>query len=100
MRETTNAYDQYAVLVYDTTNGQNVGRIPLGLSSVISNAITERSLARSTVFSMGTLRHDGPQRGGGPKIECVYLLEFNEGVDIGRIAALLHDELHSDNIFL
>lgn len=101
MRETNNAYDPRAIIVYDSTNGRHVGRVPRGLNGLLHTWISSNTLARSTLFWTGEFQHDGQVRGGGPKLKCVYLLEFNsENFNLPHVAQQLHDVLQTDDLFL
>ena len=63
--------------------------------------ISSNTLACSTLLCTAKFQHDGQVTGGGPKLKCVYLLEFNsENFHLPNVAQLLHDVLQTDDIFL
>jgi hypothetical protein len=74
MRETNNTYDPRAIIVYDSTNGHLVGRVPQGLQSLIYDWILNSNMARLSLFCTGVFQ----VQGGGPKLKCVYLLEYSK----------------------
>jgi hypothetical protein len=101
MRETNNTYDPRAIIVYDSTNGHLVGRVPQGLQSLIYDWILNNNIARSSLFCTGEFQHDGQVQGGGPKLKCVYLLEFNtENFHLPQVAQQLHEVLQTNDLYM
>lgn len=99
-RETNNPFDSNAVLVRSSVNGTAAGRVPRGLSNVISQNLQSGMLVHASAFYTGEMQHDGPRQGGGPKLICVYLLECDRHVNLPQLAANIRQFVEEDNMFL
>jgi hypothetical protein len=77
--ETNNPYDPWAVLV-KMPDGQTVGRVPAGLSQIFSQGLQNGTIICAESLYMGTMRHDGSRRGGGPKLNCIYVVEITSNI--------------------
>lgn len=98
-REVNNPHDPMAVLVQDA-NGRAVGRVPLGLSGVISESMRRGVVARSTVLYTGQMQHDGIRRGGGPKLVCVYMLELERHANLPEISRSIKQYVDESCMYL
>lgn len=77
----------------------DLGRVPLGLSQVISQGFQHGYIASGVAFYTGHVLQDGPMRGGGPKLQAAYLLEMTQA-HLFSTADDIHVHLRNDNIFL
>ena len=59
--------------------GRVVGRVPRGISKIISEGLRDGALHRAVCFYRGGFLHRGPVRGGGPQLKAVYCLYLSRG---------------------
>ena len=90
VREPQNPYDKKAIKVlvphHDNTSRNNakehqhtVGRVSRKLTNVIADLLDSGEITHLTVFFKGTMHHGmSTDFGEGPKLECIYFLEFQK----------------------
>lgn len=109
--ETNNPYDRFACLVkapaQDHLQGRYIefsvvafGRVPKNICNVISVDKRKQILLRARSIYLGHMVHDGQQRGGGPKLVCMYLLEYKNNVNIYEVGNHLRRYVNEDFIFM
>ncbi|XP_052681696.1 uncharacterized protein LOC128162503 [Crassostrea angulata] len=109
--ETNNPYDRFACLVkapaqdhlqgrYLEFSGVTFGRVPKNICNVISVDKRKQILLRARCVFLGHMVHDGQQRGGGPKLVCMYLLEYRNNVNIHEVGNHLRRYVNEDFIFM
>ena len=67
-------------LVRDILN-KSVGRVPANITSIIASGLDDGSILHAHAVYTGSMIHDGPDIGGGPKLQCIYFLEIDIGVN-------------------
>ena len=93
-QERNNRLDPHAVVI--RTMQVIVGRLPAGLSRIMyCNGV-------ETVWCIytGRMRHDGPVRGGGPKLICFYVVEINIEETLLTNANLVSQYVDENSMFL
>lgn len=109
--ETNNPYDRFTCLVkapaqdhlqgrYIEFSGVAFGRVPKNICNVISVDKRKQILLRARCIYLGHMVHDGQQRGGGPKLVCMYLLEYKNNVNIYEVGNHLRRYVNQDFIFM
>ena len=79
-----------------------IGRVPSGLCSFFSVGLTANHyIERVEAVYTGHMLHDGPVRGGGPKLQCAYIITFSQHAPVVRLLDYLHyrRQIASDDIF-
>ena len=88
------------MLVKDS-DGNVIGRVPKDICNVISiQDLVHHSVVRAHCIFTGEMVMDGPIVGGGPKLKCVYLVEYRQNVNILTIAEHLHRKLDENDFCL
>lgn len=98
-REIGNRHDQYAVLIKQN-DGAEVGRVPREVSKVISQGLLLGHIVDAMVIYTGQMRHDGPVRGGGPKLCAAYLLKLRNVPSVMHVASELKEKLNENDMFM
>lgn len=76
-------------------------RVPKHICNVISVGMrTHQTLLRASCIYLGHMVHGGQRVGGGPKIVCMYLLEYSSRHNIAEVANHLRRYVNEDFIFL
>ena len=60
--------------------GKSCGRMPMALSDVLGPAMDNGKVDMVKSFYLGEMEHAGPERGGGPKLKCIYLIKARQEV--------------------
>ena len=81
--------------------GQTIGRVPANLSAFIKTNLNLHNLLKVKAFFTGHIIHGGVMRGGGPKLECAYVLTYPRNAPYQD---MFHDLFHhcripSSNLF-
>jgi hypothetical protein len=99
--ESSNIYDRWAVTAVQDDMGNVIGRVPKNICNIISiSQSVHHTLVRAICIYTGEMLHDPPVEGGGPKLKCVYLVEFLPNVNLQSIAEQLNRHLEDDDFFL
>lgn len=75
--ETDNRFDRWAVLV-KMQDGRSVGRMPAEICRTIHQGLRSGATSSTECIFLGEMQHDGPVRGGGPKLVVAYLVEVTQ----------------------
>lgn len=110
--EPTNPFDRFACIVKGPSQEQTplrfrahsdvvFGRVPKHICNVISVGMrTHQTLLRASCIYLGHMVHGGQGVGGGPKLVCMYLLEYNSRENITEVANHLRRYVNEDFICL
>ena len=80
--------------------GQVIGRVPKDICNVIHIGMeVHRSIKHAGCVFTGEIIHGGQVQGGGPALECFYLLEVKDG-QLSDNGNALRERIQSDNIWL
>ena len=71
--------------------GKMIGRVPSKICKVLSTNIENGNIIHCHAIFTGNIIHDGPIIGGGPKLECFYILQIVNS----EILAKVKEELTS-----
>ena len=97
--EPGNRVDRWAVLVKDD-HGHTIGSVPKDICNIISvQSLVHHSVVWVVCVFMGEMVIHGVG-GGGPKLKCVYLVQYNLNVNLHSIADHLHRHVDGDDICL
>ena len=79
-REPENKYDKNAIRIVES-NGITVGRMPRKCCEIVSPYIDGNDIILTSVFYKGKMSHGNSEDFGlGPKLVCVYFLEFKDSL--------------------
>ncbi|XP_062576728.1 uncharacterized protein LOC134238617 [Saccostrea cucullata] len=101
--EPGNRFDQFACLVKGPgeDNSTTYGRVPKNICNVISLGLgRHNALLRASCFYMGHMVHDGQRVGGGPKLVCMYVLEYKDNVDVYEVANHLRRYVNENLMYM
>lgn len=102
--EPENRYDNLAVLVKEENSNQIIGRVPRYICNTISLGFrVSKKLIRALCLYTGTHHNEGPIQGGGIKLHCVYVLEYEPSTlmqEIVQVAGFLKDHVPDNCIYL
>ncbi len=84
-----------------TVAGRDVGRVPKHICTIISKGLREGWLKRAVAVHIGGFVHDGPTKGGGPKLKCVYMLyvKNTSPVSVPFIATFLKPHIDTTKLY-
>lgn len=84
-----------------THEGATIGHVPRNICGIISTGIrVHHILTRTVCVYTGGLIHDGPIRGGGVKLPCIYLLYFVNSDALQRVGLRIKEYIPDDCLFL
>ena len=58
------------------------------------------TIVDAMVIYTGQMRHDGPVRGGGPKLCAAYLLKLRNVPSVMHVASELKEKLNENDMFM
>ena len=118
--EPENRHDHYAVIVKAPTNvpegvrnlemrgapnqqyvrdilGTVIGHVPRNVCNVISVSVNiHRTLQHAVCFYTGEIEHGA----SGPKLNCMYLLEFDQSINLSTVGNYLKRYMDPNKIYL
>ena len=97
VREPHNEYDENAVAVMHGSS--IVGHVPRNLASIMSPLIKDNIILKAVALYTGVIRNDGAYRGGGCKLEAVYMLETGNNSNAMRVEKLVKERGFCGNVF-
>lgn len=98
--EPGNVHDPYAVAIKDSMNNI-IGHVPRNICNVVSIAMNvHHILLRAHAIYIGGTISEGPVRGGGVKLPCIYLLDFRDFNGLLRASDILKNYIPDDCLCL
>lgn len=97
--EPRNRVDPWAVTV-GLPDGRTVGRVPACFTRLISRGMQLGQITYGRCIYLGSMRHDGIVRGGGPKLEVAYQLYVVNQQLLKDIALCCHTNVDNDMFYL